>query len=102
MKDVVRDGYVFNRPVLIADKPLAISPAPDFGDLVLETVKPAEDGSGTIYRVYERYGKETPLPAFAAEWTETDLEERPLGKPHPTVGPHGIVTLLRPKTSVEA
>jgi alpha-mannosidase len=55
--------------------------------VIVETLKPAENGSGVIVRLYESRGRSTTtalrttLPHTAA--TETDLLERPI----PSAGP---------------
>ena len=81
---VVRDGYRLNNPVLISPGvalPSAVST--DDPAIIVETIKPAESGSGVIVRLYESLGRpavtalRTELPHETA--TETNLMELPLG-----------------------
>jgi alpha-mannosidase len=81
---VVRDGYRLNNPVLVspgANLPSAAST--DNPAVVIETIKPAENGRGVIVRLYESLGRptvtalRTELPHRSAR--ETNLMELPLG-----------------------
>ena len=81
---VVRDGYRLNNPVLVspgANLPSAAST--DNPAVIVETLKPAESGSGVIVRLYESLGRpavtalRTELPHGSAR--ETNLMELPLG-----------------------
>ena len=56
---VTRAGYALNLPVqaLPGACPEIAGPWCDSGSIVLETVKPAEDGRGTILRLYESMGE---------------------------------------------
>lgn len=81
---VVREAYRLNNPLLLADGVVfddAVS-ADDPG-VVVETVKPAEDGSGVIVRLYESLGLPTRTALRTgiphARAVETDLIERRLG-----------------------
>ena len=55
--DTVKEAYKLNQPALVVNsgKPGCISSlaAVDCDNVILETVKAAEDGNGTIYRMYE-------------------------------------------------
>ena len=82
---VVRDGYRLNNPVLVspgARMPSAIST--DHPAVIVETIKPAENGSGVIVRLYESLGRpavtalRTELPLGSAH--ETNLMEVPLSE----------------------
>jgi alpha-mannosidase len=81
---VVREGYRLNNPLLITEATEfdSIATSSDSG-VVIETIKPAEDGSGTIIRLYESLGRPTTtalrvaIPHKAAHLT--DLMENSLG-----------------------
>jgi alpha-mannosidase len=77
----------------------------DSGNIIIETVKPAEDGSGIILRLYESTGASTDakvsLPIATSEVQLTDLLERPqramklaAGAVSLRFGPFEIHTLL--------
>ncbi len=81
---VVADGYRLNNPLRIAEGltfPSVV--ATDDPGVVIETVKPAEDGDGVVVRLYESLGRATTtalrvgIPHGRA--TLTDLLERELG-----------------------
>lgn len=84
LADVIADGYRLNQPIRLAHTapfdPLATV---DHPGVIVETVKPAESGSGAVLRLYESLGRatttrlSTTIPHRAA--TETDLLERPIG-----------------------
>jgi len=83
---VVRDGYRFNNPVLVA--PGAVLPSAISTDdpaVIVETIKPAESGGGVIVRLYESLGRpavtalRTELPHATVR--ETNLMELPLDLP---------------------
>ena len=81
---VIAEGYRLNNPLLVADGVVFESAAETTGDAVIvETLKPAEDGSGVIVRLYESLGRPatTALRTTIAHEraTETDLMELPLG-----------------------
>ena len=99
---VVREGYRLNNPLRLAD-------GATFGSIVsvsdpaviVETIKPAESGSGVVLRLYESLGLPTTialtttLPHNAAR--ETDLLESPVGTAdlqRLEFGPFEIKTLL--------
>jgi len=57
---VIRDGYRLNNPLaLTAGVTLESVASTDNAAIVIETIKPAEDGSGTIIRLYESLGTHT-------------------------------------------
>jgi alpha-mannosidase len=81
---VVRDGYRLNNPVLVsAGASLPSAASTDNPAVIVETIKPAENGSGVIVRLYESLGRpavtalRTELPHGSAH--ETNLMEVPLG-----------------------
>lgn len=101
LADVIRDGYRLNHP-------LQLRPGTAFGSavsvddpgVIVETLKPAEDGDGVVVRMYESLGRatttalRTTLPHTRA--VLTDLLERPLGDADLgalAVGPFEIVTV---------
>lgn len=99
----------FNNPLLVVEGSLKGLEQPLFAidddSIKIETVKPAEDGSGIIVRLWETTGSRTAATltashAFTQVW-ETDLLECPvtkLAQADRTVrlefGPYGIRTLL--------
>jgi alpha-mannosidase len=82
---VIREGYRLNHP-LVAAQGVALESAASTTDpgVIIETIKPAEDGSGAVLRLYESLGRatttgvRTTLPHKHA--IETDLLERPIGR----------------------
>jgi alpha-mannosidase len=81
---VVRDGYRLNNPVLVTPgATLASVAATDNPAIIVETIKPAENGSGVILRLYESLGRpavtalRTELPGASGHYSarETDLME---------------------------
>jgi alpha-mannosidase len=80
---VVREGYRLNNPLLVADAALPSAASVDDPAVIIETVKPADDGNGVVLRLYESLGR----PATAAlrvafDHTTahlTDLLENPIG-----------------------
>jgi alpha-mannosidase len=98
---VVREAYRLNNPLLLGDGIAfdAVASTSDPG-VVVETIKTAESGRGTVLRLYESLGRATTtelrvgLPHATA--TLTDLLENPLG--HADLdrlefGPFEIVTI---------
>lgn len=84
---VVRDGYRLNNPVLVSPgATLASAASTDNPAVIVETIKPAENGSGVILRLYESLGRpavtalRTELPGAVRHNSarETDLMETPL------------------------
>lgn len=84
LASVVREAYRLNNPVLIhrggAFDSVAITDDPG---IVIETLKPAEDGSGFVLRMYESLGRATTTAVRTgiphARALATDLIERPIG-----------------------
>jgi alpha-mannosidase len=84
LADVIRDGYRLNNPLRI-EKGLSLESAASVADpgIIIETIKPAESGTGVIVRLYESLG----IPTTTALRTtirhktvrETNLIEAPLG-----------------------
>ena len=104
--DVIRQGYDLNAPALalpVAAQPGGSLPpvysqfALDAPNIILETVKQAEDGDGLILRLYEAWGARTraglTLPAGATAVACTPLET-PLEGETLSAGPVGLE--LRP------
>src|SRR5690606_10797081 len=100
--EVIREGYRLNNPLRItrgvAFESLVASSNPD---VVIETVKRAESGAGTVVRLYESRGRATTtslatrIPHDRA--TLVDLLERPLGLAELSrleLGPFQLVTVL--------
>ena len=58
--DVMAKGYCFNNPIEIVDNDLTLDTIARFDskNIVIETVKIAEDGGGIIVRAYECFGNE--------------------------------------------
>ena len=56
--DVVKQAYCFNYPLLVSDYMVDIKDIVDLDseDVIIETIKPSEDGKGITLRLYERYG----------------------------------------------
>ncbi|WP_052851397.1 alpha-mannosidase [Streptomyces avicenniae] len=108
--DAVREGHWINLPERAVTGARAVAPLAGVesasGDIVLETVKLADDGSGdVVLRLYEASGGRAAGTLRAglplASVTATDLLERPLGgdadAPAYEAGPGGDVALaLRP------
>jgi alpha-mannosidase len=98
---VVREGYRLNNPLLLGDAEFDSYASTDDPGVIIETVKTAESGKGTVIRVYESLGKPTTtalrtrLPHSSAHLT--DLLERPIGAAHLealSLTPFEIVTIL--------
>jgi alpha-mannosidase len=99
---VIREAYRLNNPLMPAAG-VTIASAAGTSDegVIIETIKPAEDGSGAVLRLYESLGRQTTtaltttLPHSVA--IETDLLERPGGRADLTrleFGPFEIKTIL--------
>ncbi|MEO8095947.1 MAG: glycoside hydrolase family 38 C-terminal domain-containing protein, partial [Pseudolysinimonas sp.] len=81
---VIREGYRLNNPLLLAAG-VTLESAASTSDpgVIVETIKPAENGKGAVLRLYESLGRtcitavHTSLPHSVA--VETDLLERPIG-----------------------
>lgn len=59
--DLMAKGYCFNNPIEVVDKTLALETLAKFDskNIVIETVKVAEDNDGIIVRAYECFGQNT-------------------------------------------
>jgi alpha-mannosidase len=81
---VIREGFRLNNPLLINDGAVFDSVASvDDPGVVIETIKPAESGKGTVIRLYESLGH-TATTALATKLPHknvffTDLLENKLG-----------------------
>jgi alpha-mannosidase len=98
---VVREGYRLNNPLLPGDVAFDSFASTSDPGVVIETIKVAEDGRGTVIRLYESLGRATTtalrtrLPHSTAQLT--DLLERPLGAADLdalSLTPFEIVTIL--------
>jgi alpha-mannosidase len=100
--EVIRDGYRLNNPLRLARgvafESLVSSTNPD---VVIETVKRAESGAGTVVRLYESRGRATTTTLATriphARASLVDLLERPLGPAdldHLTLRPFELMTVL--------
>jgi len=98
---VVREGYRLNNPLLIGTAEFDSFVSTSDPGVIVETVKTAESGSGTVIRLYESLGRSTTtvlrtrLPHTSAH--RTDLLERPLGVANLdslSLTPFEIVTIL--------
>ena len=101
-KDLVRGAYNFNLPVIITDKEVDLRPiaTTTSSNLIIETIKPAEDGDGFALRIYERYGARTEADlVLTVPYTalyESNLLEKiqvPTTE-HLTFKPHEIKTIV--------
>jgi alpha-mannosidase len=101
LSKVVREGYRLNNPLGIGDAAFDSFANVDDAGVIIETIKTAESGSGTVIRLYESLGRPTTtmlrtrLPHSTAHLT--DLLERPLGAADLdalTLTPFEIVTIL--------
>lgn len=81
--DVVARAYAFNSPIEIADGGDIDCPISVVGDgVIMETVKPSEDASGTIVRLFESKGRDCTaslVTDFACKASECDMLENVLG-----------------------
>ena len=99
---VIREGYRLNNPLLINDGAAFDSVASvDAAGVIIETIKPAEGGKGTVIRLYESLGQTAStaltvnLPhrkAFFTDLLENKLGPADLGKLEFT--PFEITTIL--------
>ncbi len=98
---VVREAYRLNNPLTVGDASFESFASVDDPGVILETIKTAESGKGTVLRLYESLGRTTTtalrtrLPHSAAQLT--DLLERPLGAADLgalTLTPFEIVTIF--------
>ena len=99
---VIRDGYRLNNPLLVTDGVALGSVASvDNPAVLVETIKPAENGRGVIVRLYESLGHAASAALSVsvphATATETDLMEHPIGAVDPArleFTPFEIKTIL--------
>jgi len=98
---VIRDGYRLNNPLRVEPGVsfAAFATTSDPG-VIIETVKPAENGDGVVVRMYESLGRATTTAlhttATRTRATVTDLLERPLHPAdldHLALGPFEILTI---------
>lgn len=100
-EDVAKIAYNYNLPLIIADREIV---APDLNFLIgegiiVETIKPAETGSGVVLRAYERRGRAAKAELRIGEdreCFETDMLElnpRAVGS-EIEFRPHEIKTLI--------
>jgi alpha-mannosidase len=103
LEDVIRDGYRLNHPLLPAvGLDFASVAGTDAGSgVIVETLKPAENGGGVIVRLYESLGRATTTSLRTtlghAAVIETDVLERPIASAdldHLEFDPFEIKTLL--------
>jgi len=97
----VEEGYRLNNPMIVTDSMpnLYTFVSYDCAGVITETVKPAEDGSGIVVRLYERKGASCEItPSYAEcvdEALECDMVENIIGKAQPKLQftPYMIKTL---------
>ena len=99
--DVVERAYAFNYPLLKERGGNMVCPIEVSGDgVVMETIKPAEDGSGVVIRLFENKGKDVTASvktAFECEAYGCDMLENAAEKVDPgklTFRPWEIKTIL--------
>jgi alpha-mannosidase len=107
---VIREGYRLNNPLLPAPGvELASFASTTDPGVLIETIKPAENGDGVVLRLYESLGRpattalRTTIPHGSS--VETDLLERtrgPADLEHLEFGPFEIKTIHLPSTGTEA
>ena len=98
---VIREGYRLNNPLLMTDGVGISSVASTTNPAVIvETIKPAENGKGSVLRLYEALGHPATTAIRTslkhARATETDLLERPAAPAdldHLEFGPFEIKTI---------
>lgn len=103
-KDVVKQAYLYNKRLIRTEENVAVLPLIRIpaDNVIIETIKLAEDGTGIVVRAYERFGREADAPFLLdGEYDvyETDLIERdPRRVERAIFRPHEIKTyLLRKK-----
>jgi alpha-mannosidase len=98
---VVREGYRLNNPLLVGEFNIDSVASTENPGVIIETIKNAENGAGTVLRLYESLGRSTTttlrtrLPHSSAFLT--DLLERRLGTANLdalSFTPFEIVTIL--------
>lgn len=101
--ETVRYAYSLNNPLIISEKEVALPPfvTVDNKDIVVETVKRAEDGEGTVVRLYESAGRagvaKLNVEGGYSQASETDMLENVIGPVNPgklAFSPFEIKTLL--------
>lgn len=101
-KDLVKDAYNFNLPVIITNKDVNLKAVATLNNsnLILETIKPLRDGDGFALRIYERYGARSEadltlnVPYVALyESNMLEKDQVPVSE-HLTFKPHEIKTLV--------
>lgn len=101
MEDIVKEAYIFNNPLIIYDKAIDIYALikADNKNIIVESIKMAEDDKGIVVRMYERYGRHeniTVMPMFEhGKIYECNLleEERVLSDGKLKFEPYKIKTL---------
>ena len=96
----VAQGYLLNQPPIVTQ---GLLPEGSFArttaeNVVIDTIKPAEDGVGFVLRLYEAVGKETATALklrLPADLSVCDLMENPLGEAD---GEHLLFTPFEIKT----
>jgi alpha-mannosidase len=98
---VVREGYRLNNPLTVGDAAFESFASVDDSSVIIETIKTAENGNGTVIRLYESLGRTTTTALrtrlLHSSAQLTDLLERPLGAADLgalTLTPFEIVTIL--------
>lgn len=84
LDEVIRDGYRLNNPLrIVPGVSLPSCASTSDPGVIIDTIKPAEQGDGVVIRMYESRGHTTPTALRTtvphARATITDLLERPLG-----------------------
>ncbi len=97
---VIREGYTLNNPLLVTAQKVDSVASVDDPGVIIETIKPAENGNGVVLRLYESLGRATTVSLTttfdhsAAQLT--DLLENALGAADLSqleFGPFEIVTI---------
>ncbi len=107
--DLMAKGYLFNNPVEVVSDGVNIDTIAKFDskNIIIETVKVAEDEKGIVVRAYETYGDEVKTALkldFAADIWECDMLENKLASAKAEAlvfAPHEIKTLYIAKKSVK-
>lgn len=84
LTSVIRDGYRLNNPLLpIGEHTVDSLASTSDAGVVIETIKPAEHGSGVVLRLYESLGRQTTTALRSCfsqnSAIETNLMEEPIG-----------------------
>ena len=107
--DLMAKGYIFNNPVEIVNEDVKIDTLAKFDskNIIIETVKVAEDEKGIVVRAYETYGDEVKTTLkldFAADVWECDMLENKLSSAKQDAlvfAPHEIKTLYIAKKAAK-